>query len=221
MNYWCVVIRMLTPGHFPSFPLQHVDVAALLIKYNSSVNATDRWNFTPLHEAAQKGRTQLCALLVRKTTLSLRDPVCPSGTQSVPQGPNLSFEDPICPLETQSVPRGPNLSLSFRQLLRTTSYAYILFNVILVLTIGMHASLGVVYPWELDCFDLSSQILHGADVSMKNQEGQTPYDLASVSVVMMGLTGGDVIVDVMVISVTMSWSAIDDVIMAMLLMMSW
>lgn len=85
----------------------------------------------------------------------------------------------------------------------------------------MHALLGVVYPWELDCFDLSSQILHGADVSMKNQEGQTPYDLASVSVVMMGLTGGDVIVDVMVISVTMSWSAIDDVIMEVLLMMSW
>eukprot|EP00118_Oscarella_pearsei_P023830 m.290646 g.290646 ORF g.290646 m.290646 type:complete len:237 (+) comp40720_c2_seq3:1838-2548(+) len=28
------------------------------------MNATDRWNFTPLHEAAQKGRTQLCSLLI-------------------------------------------------------------------------------------------------------------------------------------------------------------
>ena len=36
----------------------------MLIKHNSSVNALDRWNFTPLHEAAQKGRTQLCALLI-------------------------------------------------------------------------------------------------------------------------------------------------------------
>lgn len=44
--------------------IQHLDIAALLIKYNADVNATDRWHFTPLHEAAQKGRTQLCALLV-------------------------------------------------------------------------------------------------------------------------------------------------------------
>lgn len=44
--------------------MQHVDIAALLIKYNTCVNATDKWAFTPLHEAAQKGRTQLCALLL-------------------------------------------------------------------------------------------------------------------------------------------------------------
>ena len=43
---------------------QHVDIAALLIKYNTCVNAVDRWGFTPLHEASQKGRTQLCSLLV-------------------------------------------------------------------------------------------------------------------------------------------------------------
>lgn len=43
---------------------QHVDIAALLIRYHTDVNATDRWLFTPIHEAAQKGRTQLCALLV-------------------------------------------------------------------------------------------------------------------------------------------------------------
>lgn len=41
-----------------------MDIAALLIKYNTCVNATDKWAFTPLHEAAQKGRTQLCALLL-------------------------------------------------------------------------------------------------------------------------------------------------------------
>ena len=43
----------------------HVDIAQLLIKFNASVNAVDKWGFTPLHEASQKGRTQLCALLVR------------------------------------------------------------------------------------------------------------------------------------------------------------
>jgi Ankyrin repeats (many copies) len=43
---------------------QHVDIASLLIKFNTCVNAVDKWGFTPLHEAAQKGRTQLCTLLV-------------------------------------------------------------------------------------------------------------------------------------------------------------
>ena len=41
-----------------------MDIAALLIKFNTCVNAVDKWGFTPLHEAAQKGRTQLCALLL-------------------------------------------------------------------------------------------------------------------------------------------------------------
>ena len=50
-----------------SFSVQHVDIASLLIKFHTDVNATDRWLFTPLHEAAQKGRTQLCALLVSQT----------------------------------------------------------------------------------------------------------------------------------------------------------
>jgi hypothetical protein len=29
-----------------------------------SICVADKWGFTPLHEAAQKGRTQLCALLL-------------------------------------------------------------------------------------------------------------------------------------------------------------
>uniref|UniRef100_A0A3Q0RQI7 Uncharacterized protein n=1 Tax=Amphilophus citrinellus TaxID=61819 RepID=A0A3Q0RQI7_AMPCI len=48
---------------YPPTPL-HRYHSALLIKYNTCVNATDKWAFTPLHEAAQKGRTQLCALLL-------------------------------------------------------------------------------------------------------------------------------------------------------------
>lgn len=57
---------LLPPSLLPaaSACVQHVDIAALLIKYNTCVNATDKWAFTPLHEAAQKGRTQLCALLL-------------------------------------------------------------------------------------------------------------------------------------------------------------
>jgi tankyrase len=54
----------LIPNSATSCFSQHVDIAALLIKHNTCVNATDKWAFTPLHEAAQKGRTQLCALLL-------------------------------------------------------------------------------------------------------------------------------------------------------------
>ena len=39
-------------------------MAELLIQANSHVNAVDKWMFTPLHEAAQKGRTQVCCLLL-------------------------------------------------------------------------------------------------------------------------------------------------------------
>uniref|UniRef100_A0A3Q1FK36 Poly [ADP-ribose] polymerase n=1 Tax=Acanthochromis polyacanthus TaxID=80966 RepID=A0A3Q1FK36_9TELE len=60
--------RNSTPLHLAGnekfLVFHHVDIAALLIKYNTCVNATDKWAFTPLHEAAQKGRTQLCALLL-------------------------------------------------------------------------------------------------------------------------------------------------------------
>lgn len=42
----------------------HLDIAELLIKHKAVVDATDRWGFAPLHEAAKNGRTQMCALLV-------------------------------------------------------------------------------------------------------------------------------------------------------------
>ena len=65
LKCFCVVWRVLhTDLVSVASSSQHVDIAALLIKYNTCVNATDKWAFTPLHEAAQKGRTQLCALLL-------------------------------------------------------------------------------------------------------------------------------------------------------------
>ena len=42
--------------------------SGILLKSNKililTFPATDKWGFTPLHEAAQKGRTQLCSLLL-------------------------------------------------------------------------------------------------------------------------------------------------------------
>jgi len=83
-----------------------MDIAQLLIKHGSKINVMDRWKFTPLHEAAQKGRTQLCSLLV-----------------------------------------GSN------------SY-----------------QVAILSPNLLYC----TQISHGADVNLKNQENQMPFDLATV-----------------------------------------
>ena len=39
-------------------------MAALLLKYSANVNSSDKWGYTPLHEASQKNRTQLCSLLL-------------------------------------------------------------------------------------------------------------------------------------------------------------
>lgn len=43
----------------------HLEIAALLIKYNSPVDAVDRWGFTPLHEAAAKGKYDIVKLLLK------------------------------------------------------------------------------------------------------------------------------------------------------------
>lgn len=36
----------------------------MVIQYGSDVNAADRWKYTPLHEAALKGRFKICKLLI-------------------------------------------------------------------------------------------------------------------------------------------------------------
>lgn len=64
MNPSTRLLWTLTSDSLLVLIFQHVDIAALLIKFDACVNATDKWAFTPLHEAAQKGRTQLCALLL-------------------------------------------------------------------------------------------------------------------------------------------------------------
>lgn len=38
----------------------HVDVVRLLLEAGAEPNTTDNWNYTPLHEAAQKGKIDVC-----------------------------------------------------------------------------------------------------------------------------------------------------------------
>lgn len=38
----------------------HVDVVRLLLEAGAEPNTIDNWNYTPLHEAAQKGKIDVC-----------------------------------------------------------------------------------------------------------------------------------------------------------------
>ena len=37
----------------------------MLVKHGANVNAVDLWKFTPLHEAAAKGKYEICKLLLK------------------------------------------------------------------------------------------------------------------------------------------------------------
>lgn len=38
----------------------HADVVRLLISHGANPNVRDNWNFTPLHEACDKGKVDVC-----------------------------------------------------------------------------------------------------------------------------------------------------------------
>ena len=38
----------------------HVEVTLLLLRHGADVNSRDNWNYTPLHEAAIKGKVEVC-----------------------------------------------------------------------------------------------------------------------------------------------------------------
>ena len=46
----------------------HADVVSILIESGADPNARDNWNFTPLHEAAIKGKVEVC--ISKSTTKS-------------------------------------------------------------------------------------------------------------------------------------------------------
>ena len=43
----------------------HAEVVSLLLEFNANVNCIDLWKFTPLHEAAAKGKYDICKLLLK------------------------------------------------------------------------------------------------------------------------------------------------------------
>lgn len=51
-------------------------MAELLVRHGASVNVADLWKFTPLHEAAAKGKYEICKLLL-KVRISYYTHLCP------------------------------------------------------------------------------------------------------------------------------------------------
>jgi tankyrase len=49
----------------------HFEVTELLVKHGASVNVADLWKFTPLHEAAAKGKYEIVKLLLKVLLLPL------------------------------------------------------------------------------------------------------------------------------------------------------
>lgn len=49
----------------------HYEVTELLVRAGASVNVADLWKFTPLHEAAAKGKADIVRLLLKVFVKSL------------------------------------------------------------------------------------------------------------------------------------------------------
>ncbi len=58
-NIFIIIKGGLIPLH-NACSFGHVEVTLLLLRHSADVNARDNWNYTPLHEAAIKGKVDVC-----------------------------------------------------------------------------------------------------------------------------------------------------------------
>lgn len=58
----------------------HAEVVQLLLKHGADPNAHDNWNYTPLHEAAIKGKTDVCIGMLNDYVKYYIKTICHTGT---------------------------------------------------------------------------------------------------------------------------------------------
>ena len=62
-NDYCDLYNCTVGGLIPlhnACSFGHVEVTLLLLRHGADVNSRDNWNYTPLHEAAIKGKVEVC-----------------------------------------------------------------------------------------------------------------------------------------------------------------
>ncbi|GIY15533.1 poly polymerase tankyrase-2 [Caerostris extrusa] len=186
--------RQSTPLHFAAgynrvsvveYLLQHgADVHAKDKGYGANVNVADLWKFTPLHEAAAKGKYEIVKLLLKKT-LICRDS---QGRNSTPLHLAAGYNN--LDVAEFLLEHGADVNAQDKggliPLHNASSYGHL---DIAALLIKYNTVVNATDRWGFTPLHEAAQkgrtqlcallLAHGADPTMKNHEGQTPFDLAT------------------------------------------